>query len=196
MSDLIPRGTYEAVAYVVDTEEFGQTYAQFGESKNKGTPQVVVNFEIVSEGEQAGRRIAWIGYFPPDNQDVSRRTVESLRYCGFTGNDLATAVTQTLDKKVQIVIDHEQYDGKTRAKVQWVNRAGGGAYRLTEGMKGDALRRFAAQMKAVVQSTESGAPRPAAGSQARPGSAGKHRDVSAPPRDDRPPPSDDSDIPF
>lgn len=196
MSDLIPKGTYEATAYIVDTEEFGQTYVQFGESKNKGTPQVVVNFELVGESEHAGRRIAWIGYFPPDNQDVSRRTVESLRYCGFFGVDLALAVTQKLDQKVQIVIDHEQYDGKTRAKVQWVNRAGGGAYRLTDGMSKGALTRFAAQMKGIVQSTESGAPRATSGSQGRPAASGsKHREVSAPARGEQPPPHDD-DIPF
>lgn len=201
MSDLIPQGTYEAVAYAVDTDEFGRTFVQFGESKNKGTPQAVVNLEIVSEGEQAGRRIAYVGYF---TENTTQRLIESLRYMGFKGDDLATAITQTLDRKVQIVVEHEQYDGKWRAKVAWVNRAGGGAFRLTEPMSKSALGKFAAQMKGAVRSVpEEGAPRTAGASPSRQGtppsrpapSSGRHRETSAPPQDDRPPP-DDSDIPF
>jgi hypothetical protein len=202
MTDLIPQGTYEAVAYALDTEEFGRTFAQFGESKNKGTPQVVVNLEIVTEGEQAGRRIAWIGYF---TDNTTQRTVESLRYMGFQGTDLAAAITQKLDRKVQIVVEHEEYDGKWRAKVVWVNRAGGGAFRLTEPMSKSALGRFAAQMKGAVQSVpEEGAPRAGGGSQQRqgapagrpPASSGRHRETSAPPPDDDRPPPRDEDIPF
>src|SRR3954462_1979761 len=111
MSDLIPEATYEAVGFQVDTEEWGLTYAQFGESKDKRTPQVVVNFEIVDEGEQKGRRIAWIGYF---TEATTERTIQALRYCGFRGDDLAAAITQKLDQKVQIVVEHDEYQGKVR----------------------------------------------------------------------------------
>lgn len=199
MSDLIARGTYRAKGFPVDTEEFGNTYTQFSESKNKGTPYVAVNMEIVGEGEQAGRHIAYIGYF---TENTTQRTVESLRYMGFKGNELATAITQKLDNEVEIVVEHEEYDGKWRAKVAWVNRVGGGAFKLAEPMNKGALAKFSAQMKGSVQQVpEEGGPRGAGGQRqgsAPPRSAtgsSKHRETSAPPADDRPPHRDD-DIPF
>jgi hypothetical protein len=141
---LVAAGHYRAVAVLTTTPD-GETFAQFGETKN-GNPQVVVNFEIL-DGPEAGRRIAWFGYF---TEKTAQRTVESLRYCGFKGNDLSAAVTQPLDQEVQIVIDHEEYNGKTSAKVQWVNRGGGDGFRLEKPMDRRGLERFAAQMKASV----------------------------------------------
>jgi hypothetical protein len=190
MSDLIPEGTYEALAYPVETEEFGLTYVQFGEAKT-GTPQVVVNTEIC-EGEQAGKRLAYIGYF---TDDTARRTVESLRYFGFKGNDLATAVTQKLDQKVQIVVEHEDYEGKRSAKIRWVNRAGGGALRLQAPMKKDDLRRFAARMANVVRGVPDGGS-PPAGRQATPATGGSKAGGSRHREEPQPPPPVDDDIPF
>lgn len=166
--NLIPAGFYRAVAVALNSPD-GETFVQFGESKN-GNPQVVVNFEIL-EGEQAGRRIAWFGYF---TEKTAPRTVESLRYCGFVGNDLAAAVTQQLDQEVQIVVGHEDYQGKTSAKVQWVNRGGGDGYRLEKSMDRNALRQFAAQMKGAVMSA--------------PEVAGKKAERGAPPKGNGPPP--------
>lgn len=141
---MIGAGYYRAVAVPVSTPD-GDTYAQFGEGKNH--PQVVVNFEIL-DGPEAGRRIAWFGHF---SEKTVQRTVESLRYCGFKGDDLALATTQKLDQEVQIVVAHEEYNGKVTAKVNWVNRAGGDGFRMAEPMAKTALTRFAAQMKNAVK---------------------------------------------
>lgn len=192
--DLIPAGQYAAVAVPVRTEA-GDSWAQFGETKN-GNPQVAVNFEIL-EGEHSGRRITWFGYF---TEKTTVRTVESLRYCGFTGNDLAAATYMPLENEVQIVIDHEEYNGKWSAKVQWVNKAGGGLFKLEKPMDKRGLERFAAQMRGAVGAIPDApgkkaerAQRPAGnGHGAQPPSPG------GPPagwRDSAPPP-DDSDIPF
>jgi hypothetical protein len=148
---LIEAGYYKAAAVPITTPD-GDTYVQFGESKT-GKPQVVVNFEIL-EGPDAGRRIAWFGYF---TEKTVQRTVESLRYCGFKGDDLAGAVTQVLDQEVQIVVAHEEYDGKVTARVNWVNRAGGDGFRMEKTMGRTALTQFAAQLRnAVRQVPEAG----------------------------------------
>jgi hypothetical protein len=189
MSDLIAEGTYEAVAFPIDTAD-GPAYAQFGESAQKATPQVVVNCEIL-DGEEVGRRIAWIGYF---TEATTQRTVESLRYFGFKGDDLATLVTQKLEQRVQIVVEHEDYNNRTRARVSWVNRPGGGGLRLSDPMSKDGLRKFAARMKAAVRAIPE-----ATGAKAE-GGARPAPKPSTPPtdgrRDDAPPHGDDDGIPF
>jgi hypothetical protein len=187
--DLIPKGSYRAVAVQVNVEGFGPTFVQFGET-SKGNPQVVVNFEII-DGDMAGRRHAWWGYF---TEATTERTVESLRYCGFKGDDLAGAMTQQLDQEVQIVVDHEEYQGKVRSRIQWVNRGGGGGYKLDKPMDKRSLTAFAARMRASVRSIPD-----------TPGKKGERGTPSAgngtpPPSDNwsgssAPPPTDD-DIPF
>lgn len=194
--DLIPAGQYQAVAVPVRTEA-GESWAQFGETKN-GNPQVVVNFEIL-EGEQKGRRISWFGYF---TDKTTQRTVESLRYCGFTGNDLAAATYMPLDQEVQIVIDHEEYNGKWSAKVQWVNKAGGGLFKLDKPMDKRGLERFAAQMRGAVAAIPDAPGKKAERAQRPAGSGGRGGTAprsDGPPSgwtDSAPPPPADDDIPF
>jgi hypothetical protein len=146
MSDLIPAGAYAAVGIPVQTEQ-GAAWAQFGKSQNKGTLQVYVAFAVL-DGPYAGRRLGWFGYF---TDNTVERTIESLRLCGLKGDDLAAAVTGPLDQEVQLVVEHETYDGKTRAKVVWVNAPGGGAFRMANPMNTGDLRKFAASMKAKMR---------------------------------------------
>lgn len=193
MSDLIPEGSYEAVAYKVNTEDFGDTYAQLGYTPEKGTPQVAVNVEIVDEGDHKGKRIAYIGWL---TEAAILRTIESLRYFGFRGNDLAGLVTQRLDQKVQIVVKHETYEGRVRAKVAWVNRAGGGSFKLTQTMDKDSLRAFAAKMKGAVSQVPDNGVTPKAASSGRLATRAASPPSPETQRGPAPPPPDDSDIPF
>ena len=128
---MIEAGTYEARPI---TAALGQT---------KGDkPCVGVEFEL-----DTGAHISWFGYF---TEKTTERTIESLRFCGWTGQDLDDLrEIGSKDKlTVQLVIEHEEYDGKTTAKVQWVNRGGG--LRLSKPLEGQAAKAFAAQMKGAV----------------------------------------------
>lgn len=171
---MIDAGYYRAVAVPVSTPE-GDSYVQFGESST-GKPQLVVNFEIL-EGPSEGKRIAWFGYF---TEKTTQRTVESLRLCGFKGDDLAGAVVQKLDQEVQIVVAHEEYEGKTTAKVRWVNRAGGDGFRMDKPMDKMGLSRFAAQMKNAVKAVPEASGKKAERGNGAPASTGDQR----PPADD------------
>jgi hypothetical protein len=142
---MIAPGTYSAVV-VPQTDGGVELAARFGESNKKGTPFVLVAFEILS-GPFAGQRISWFGYFTDATID---RTIESLRACGFTGDDLAAMGAQRPDIEVQIVVEHEEYEGKKRAKVQWVNAASRGI-NIEKPMDAKALGLFSARFKSKLK---------------------------------------------
>lgn len=149
-----------------------------------GKPQVAITFEIL-EGEDSGRNITWYGYF---TEATKERTIESLRYCGWKGDDLSDLSSINGEAEVSLVIEHDEYEGKTRAKVQWVN-SGGGA-RLAKPMNQDDAKAFAAKMKGIVAAvdakTKAGGGRATSSSSGGGGSSGG----------DEPPPISDDDIPF
>jgi len=137
--ELIPEGHYNAVA----TANGGEL-VQFG-SSSRGTKQVVVHFRLL-DGEHAGKVLPWWGYF---SEKTWRRTLESLRYAGFTGDDLAAINDQMLDQMVSLTISHESDDkGIIRARVAWVNAPGGGGVTLKQPMTASELKAFSLSMRA------------------------------------------------
>lgn len=143
----------------------------------KGTPGVAVEFVLVDGGED----ITWDGWLSDGAFD---RTLESLRYCGFKGENLEDL--QGLDaNEVELVIEPETYEGKTKLKVQWVNRPGGIAARSK--MAPDKVKSFAAQMRDRIRALGA---EPGVKRQAAPKANG------GPPARQEPPPLEDKDIPF
>jgi len=117
----------------------GEDY-QWGKTQG-GKVQIVVRVKTL-EGESSGQTISWFGYFTPKTEE---RTMQSLRYMGWKGNDLMNL--GALRQEFEIVVEHEEYEGRLRAKVAWINRLGGGQVKLKNPMGDDELRHFAAQMK-------------------------------------------------
>jgi len=113
-----------------------------------GKDQMAVQFEIV-EGEAAGTRLTWYGYFTDKSQE---RTLQALRYCGWKNDDIVNMEGMG-DLLVQIVVGYEEQTvgknaGKIVAKVQWVNQLGGGGpIKLDRPMDANQKRMFAARMK-------------------------------------------------
>lgn len=125
---------------------------ELGESKS-GTPHVAVEFQLLEEGSF----IFWYGYLTEKTQV---RTVESLRACGWTGNDLSRdLMAEGLgSKEVELDIVHETYNGTTRPKVNWVNdpnRSHAGA------LEPNQKRAIAAKLKGLCMSVPGGSPAPA-----------------------------------
>lgn len=144
-SNLIPVGHYRGVAVPVNIDG-AEFWAQFGETK-AGAPQVAITFAIL-DGPHAGRRAPWFGSF---SADAIKRTIESLRYCGFKGEELADLLTQKINQEVSITVEHNEWQGKVTAKVAWVNAAGGGGLKLAKPLAKDALRLFSAKMRMHVK---------------------------------------------
>jgi hypothetical protein len=131
---MIKPGTYRAKA----------TEGALGLTKG-GKEQAAIAFAII-DGEHAGESVTWFGYF---TDATAERTIESLRTCGWIGDDLSD-LTGILDNEVQIVIEHEDYEGKTQVRVKWVNRSGSGGLALKERLEGGAAKAFAQRMKGIV----------------------------------------------
>jgi len=106
-----------------------------------GKKQVAVLLEL-TQGEHAGKCITWFGYFTDGAVD---RTLDSLRYLGWEGDDFVH-LTGLDANEVEIVITAETYEGKTRDRVQWINRPARLA--LREQMSPAAAAAFAASMRA------------------------------------------------
>lgn len=134
-TNLIPEGTFPAVA----------RGHQWGTAKT-GTEQIAISFELLG-GPAAGRQLTWYGYF---TEATWERTMQSLRYAGWKGGDLADL--GSLDQKVNVVIAHEaDQEGRMRARIQWVNGYGASSIRLSNPMNEAQLRTFAARMKRRVE---------------------------------------------
>jgi hypothetical protein len=153
MANYVDNGTYRAKA--LD--------AKWSQSKaNKD--QVLVEFEIKDEGAAKGKRITWYGSL---SGKAEARTIEALMHCGWDGDfdNLRTVG----EKECQIVIDNEEWEGKTRSKVKWVNRCGSSgiaaAPELAPEHKQSLRERMAAQVAAKLE--ELGLPKPAEKKQER-----------------------------
>jgi hypothetical protein len=126
---MITPGTYKARA---------REWA-LGMSQN-GKEQIAVLFDLVG-GPHDGQSITWFGYFTDAAVD---RTLDSLRHCGWSSDNLAEL--DGLDQnEVEIVVDEEFYEGKTRTKVKWVNRPSRLA--LKEQLSPQAAQAFAARLR-------------------------------------------------
>jgi hypothetical protein len=145
---------------------------------NTGTEQIAVQFDFV---EPAGTRLTWYGFF---TEAAEQRTIESLRHCGWRGNDLAVFVEgqplpEGFDQEVELVVKHETYNGTTRARIAFVN--GGGGLALKNALTADQAKSFAEKMKRRIAAFDRAAGRAApAGPSARPAAARPPARAAAP----------------
>lgn len=173
----IPPGKYVAIAIAQDSA--------LAETSN-GTPQVAVVFQIQEPPEQYGERITWFGFL---TEKATPRTIEGLRAAGFTGDDL-TDLSSLGSKNCEIVVEDEEYEGKTYTKVKWVNDLGRG-HAVKGVLNEDGRRALAAKMKNAFRAFDASNGKPAA---TRP--AATTTRAPAPSRRPEPPPLGDSDAPF
>ena len=126
----------------------------FGAAKN-GTEQVAVYFRTVDTGEQ----ITWFGYFSDKTMD---RTLESLAACGWDPNMGIEAADEAVRaNEVEIVVEHEDYEGRTRAKVRWVNKIGNARIEAIAPAQAKSLeQRLRARALAMRQGKPAAAPAP------------------------------------
>lgn len=118
-----------------------------GES-GTGKEQVAVEFDVLTEGA-AEKNLVWYGYF---TDATLERTIESLRYMGWKGDDPSDGLPGLDANEVDIVVEDEEYEGKTYAKVQWVNRPGGLA--LKAPLSEEKAKAFGASMRERIRAID------------------------------------------
>ncbi len=111
---------------------------------SSGKPEIAIEFGFTSL-DLAGQSITWHGYL---SEAAFNRTVESLRHCGWKGDDFSDLEGLGANE-VELVVEEEEYEGKVHAKVRWVNRAGGLSIKAP--MTGDKVKAFAASMRGKVR---------------------------------------------
>ena len=160
--------------------------AALGFTKN-GKEQVAVLLRFIG-GPNDGQHVTWYGYF---TEKTEERTLESLRYMGWTGDDISdlSTVGDSDAPEVDVVLEDEQDEdtGETRVRVRWINRIAGLA--MKERMNEAQAKMFAARIKGRVlaMNKKSGQPK----------NTGSPNAGRVPPsRRDDPPPHDDQDAPF
>jgi hypothetical protein len=122
-----------------------------------GTEQIAVTFEIIEEGDFEGHTITWFGFL---TEATTERTIKTLIVCGWEGDDLSDL--RGLDRnEVELVIEHETYNGVKRARVKWVNRPGSGAFVMKRPMTDIQKRALAQKMRGLIVTLrkQEGAPR-------------------------------------
>jgi hypothetical protein len=142
---MLPAATYAAVVSPVETEK-GPVSIQWGPGTVNSPFTAAVSFEVLN-GPCAGQKITSFLYF---GEKSAERSLESLRACGFTGDDIDKFSDQTPDIECQIVVEHETYQGKTRAKVKWVNAPYKG-FTFEQPLDAPSLRKYSAQLKSKLK---------------------------------------------
>jgi len=138
-----------AGTFVARVKAPGNTW--FGESGEKGTPFIRVPL-IVEEGPQAGREIVWQGWLTEAAFD---RTVETLAEAFDWDGDLeemSQGYVPFVDLLCRIVVESEEWEGKTRYRVKWLNPiSGGGGKALEEAKLNTLLRSMGRKSKALAK---------------------------------------------
>lgn len=92
-----------------------------GQSKEKGTPYVLLQLTVDNDPEEDGKQIQWHGYL---SDKAISNTIDTLVACFNFDGDLNSlyAGGQTLEGlRCKIVVEQEEYEGKSRYKVKWMN---------------------------------------------------------------------------
>ena len=90
-------------------------YGWLGENKKTGSRFIRVPVTI-NEGDQKGKTIDWYGYL---SEKTHERTVEILETCFGVNWDWENINFD--GKEVEVVVDQEEYNGKTSFRAKWLN---------------------------------------------------------------------------
>jgi hypothetical protein len=126
-----------------------------------GTEQVALTFEFLDE-RLLGQEITWFGNFA--NEQGEEITLKALQATGWATDDLCDQ-TGIGDVEVQLVIEIERdNEGKDRAKVKWVNKAGG-SFAFKDAMSEGKVMSLAERVRgrSMKLRAEGGAPAAASG---------------------------------
>jgi len=108
-----------------------------------GKEHVAIEFEFYEL--EGAPRMTWYGYL--HTEKVFPRTMKVLREIGWHGTDVSD-LTGMEELEASLVVETEEYEGKQRQKIKWVNSPNGGpAYAQ---MDSPAVKQFAAGLRGRI----------------------------------------------
>lgn len=156
MSDLVPADRYTARAIAPGRiEDFIITNK---DETNYGV-QVMCT---ITEGPHKGRTVPWVKWFPKkDDPKQVADMIERLVTAGARCKNGDIRDYEGLGSvEFSITVEHEEYNGKTRARVAWINRLSAGrAADVNKPALKSMLDKFAAIGRGVVAKVPSEAPK-------------------------------------
>jgi hypothetical protein len=108
-----------------------------------GKEQIAVEFDLL---DHQGDSITWYGLF--HNEEAFEITMKGLRTAGFQGDDISDFGWIQACPEVVLVVVNEEYQGQTKAKVRFINSAGGVA--MKEALDEGSAAAFAKSMKGRI----------------------------------------------
>lgn len=83
------------------------------------------------------------------SEKALERTEKSLRACGWVGDDVSELMRDGVGlKEVELVVEDEEYQGKVRTKVKWINA-------LRKQMEADKAKELAMSLRKKFKGVES-----------------------------------------
>lgn len=130
----MPDGTYRAA--------FGGYKLGFSSAGNE---QIGILFELLDEPHK-GRELVWYGSFSEAAFPITWR---SLRALGWQGTAIATfAEDVKIGHVASLVVESEEFDGKRRNRIIFINRAGG--IPMRDQMNPAQRQAFAKKVQAMI----------------------------------------------
>ena len=114
-----------------------------------GKEQIAIGFQLL-DGPDAGQSISKFGSL---SDAALPYTTKDLRTLGWKdGQEIDTIVSA----ECKLTIVHEEYEGKTSAKVKWINSITSAPPKLAPARALDAMTRLSAASKALDTKAEAG----------------------------------------
>ena len=124
--------------------------------KKSGAVGVDVIVEI-AEGEHEGARLRWYGHLvgsDGSNSEYAQRVVESLRYLGWSTDNLEDLSGLGDGVAIAVVENVTNNDGKTFAEVKWINALSSGPAIAAESrIVGTAAKQLGQRFAALARGT-------------------------------------------
>lgn len=87
-----------------------------------GKPQVGVVFELIGDEAIGGVKLTWYGFL--HDEKSAKRTMSSMRACGWDGLGLITEAQGLDQNEVGVVVEDNDWEGKVTSRIAWVNAIG------------------------------------------------------------------------
>lgn len=138
---MIEPGKYRAKIIGPVREDGG--IGEWGYAESSGNLQIGLEFEIQENGVSTGVTVNWMASF---TDNTTQRINDSLKACGWDG-ECVSSLAGVMDNEVEIVVEINEWNGKSYPKVAWVNRPGSGRIQFRQPIEAHEVKRLTTDLE-------------------------------------------------